>query len=80
MTSGQAPNNPTQDGVTLAVLGTKLDYVIDKVDKIDDQTRADRRRLDAMENTISVLKWLGGTMGAVVLALTISWLKQVLGL
>lgn len=71
--------------ITLAVLGVKLDNieelvksVVQRLDKIDDQQEADCRRIDRIENTVSVLKWVLGPVGAVVIALVIDWLTKAL--
>jgi len=75
------PDQATNNGrTTIAILGVKLDYLIDKVDKIETMVGDDHADLSEVKQTIRILKWGGGTMGAVVLALAISWLKQVLGL
>ena len=74
------PDSTPNGRVTLAVLATKLDYLIQKVDKIDKQTGQDRKRLEKMEGAVTILKWVGGTIGAITVALAIAWLKQALGL
>ena len=75
------PDPSTNNGrVTLALLGLKLDYVIDKVDKIADKFNADHERLDKVVHVVGILKWAGGVVGAITLALLIAWAKQALGL
>jgi len=82
------PDNADNNGrVTLAVLATKLDYVIaelaefkaycasnDKAGKIRDQ------RIDHVEGAIRVIQWIGGVAAAVLVALLIAVAKQALGL
>jgi len=72
------PSN-TDGKVTLAVLGTKLDYLIVQVKKVEDCVTTNKDRLDKVEDTIRILKWVGGTIGLVSSALLIGWLKALLG-
>ena len=65
--------------ITLAVLGYKLDYLIVQVKKIDDCVTDNKGRLDRVEDTVRVLKWVGGTIGLISSALLIAWLKTLLG-
>ena len=65
--------------VTLAILGTKLDYLIDQVKSIERGVNANKDRLNKAEDAIRVLKWVGGTIGLVSSALLIAWLKTLLG-
>ena len=65
--------------ITLAVLGYKLDYLIVQVKKVEDCVTTNKDRLDKVEDTIRILKWVGGTIGLVSSALLIGWLKALLG-
>jgi hypothetical protein len=57
----------------------KLDYLIQKVDIIDKRTETYRERLEKVENTVRVLKWGGGAVATIGIALLISWLRVLLG-
>ena len=76
----ESPETHQNGRVTLALLGLKLDYLIAKVDKIDNQVCVDHDRLDQIETTINVLKWAGGVIGGITVTLLIAWVKQLLGL
>ena len=65
--------------ITLAVLGYKLDYLIVQVKKVEDCVTTNKDRLDKVEDTIRILKWIGGTIGLISSALLIGWLKALLG-
>jgi len=65
--------------ITLAVLGYKLDYLIVQVKKVEDCVTTNKDRLDKVEDTIRILKWVGGTIGLISSALLIGWLKALLG-
>jgi len=72
------PSN-TDGKVTLAVLGTKLDYLIVQVKKVEDCVTTNKDRLDKVEGAVRILKWVGGTIGLISSALLIAWLKAMLG-
>ena len=72
------PSN-TDGKVTLAVLGTKLDYLIVQVKKVEDCVTTNKDRLDKVEGAVRILKWVGGTIGLISSALLIAWLKALLG-
>lgn len=65
--------------VTLAVLATKLDYVIAQVDKIDKRTEEDGERIDRLEETVRILKWAGGILTVITISIVISAVKRWLG-
>ena len=66
--------------VTLAVLATKLDYVIAKVDSISQSCAARDKRIDKLEDTVHVVQWIGGVLGAIFIGVSIAWAKTMLGL
>jgi hypothetical protein len=66
--------------VTLAVLATKLDYVIQGVQEIKNCVERQDKRIEALERIVDILKWVGGATAAILVALGIAWLRQVLGL
>jgi len=73
--------------VTMAVLGTKLDYVQRSVDQIGrrlddicDQAVDRDERLGKVENTLKVITWVGGAVAAILIAIATAWAKAVLGL
>jgi len=71
--------------VTLAILSTKLDVIDALVHRIDQKleqidVRQDDacRRLDRIETTVGVFKWILGPVGAIVVALVIDWLTKAM--
>jgi hypothetical protein len=66
--------------VTLAVLGTKLDYLIRTVDKMVLRLEDHQRRIDNIENTVRILKWVSGAAAAAGIALLIAWVKTILAI
>jgi len=66
--------------ITLAVLSTKLDYLIRTVDQVVASVGKNRERLDAVEETVRILKWVSGTVGLVAVALLIAWIKTLLAI
>ena len=76
-----SPDQATNNGrTTIAILGIKLDYLNNKVDKIETMVGDDHADLSEVKQTIRILKWGGGALGAITLALGTAWAKQALGL
>ena len=65
--------------INMALLSMKLDYLITKVDIIDKRTEVHRERLARIEDAIRLLKWGGGILGTIAVALLVSWLKALFG-
>ena len=82
------PDNADNNGrVTLAVLATKLDYVIAELAEFkvycarnDDAIRKRDKRIDHVENSVRVITYIGGVAAAVLVAILIAMAKQALGL
>ena len=74
------PDPAHKDIVTLAVLGTKLDYLIRTVDKMVLRLEDHQRRIDSIENTVKILKWVSGVAATTGIALLIAWVKTILSI
>ena len=79
------PDSTDNGRITLAVLSTKLDVIeasvnriMQKMERTDERQDNDCRRLDRIETTVGVVKWVLGPVGAIVVALVIDWLAKAL--
>ena len=75
-----AQTSTSNGRVTLAVLGTKLDYLIDQVADICEASKERDKRIDKLERQAQVTAWIGGAGGAVLIAVSIAAIRQWLGL
>jgi len=80
--------------VTLAILATKLDYVIaelaefkgwcasrdQRAEARDKRITDEAKRIDRVEETVRVIKWTAGVGTAILVALAIAAVKKALGL
>ena len=80
--------DPSHERVTMAVLGTKLDYLIATVDRLVLRQDAQHERINILENkrianienTVRLLKWASAFVGTVAIALLVAWLKMILAI
>ena len=72
--------DPSHERVTLAILATKLDYLIRTVDQVVVSQAQSRERLTDVEETVRILKWVSAFVGTVAVALLIAWVKTILSI
>lgn len=80
----------TESQVTMAILATKLEHVIAEILLLSTHLRVFirqqallneqyRDRIARLESEMRVVKWLGAFAGAIVLALVLATLRNLLG-
>ena len=79
--SSPQASTPQSDGrVTLAILGTKLDYLIERVDDVCEHCKEQDKRIDRLEKQAQMTAWIGGAGGAILIATAIAAIRAWLGL
>ena len=66
--------------MTLAVLAVKLDHITEQLEKLATRSEEDHQDLESVKTTIQILKWSGGVLTTIVVALAIAAIKQALGI
>ena len=80
MTIASKSSTDTGNRVTLAVLATKLDYVISSLAEIKQCVDIQDDRIEQLERAVGILKWIGGGVTAVLIAVIIATITNWLGL
>lgn len=66
--------------MTLAVLATKLDYVLADLHEIKTCIKSQDTRIEQLERVVGVLKWIGAGITTILIAIVIASIKSWLGL
>lgn len=83
MTETHRKTSTTDTGnnrVTLAVLATKLDYVLADLHEIKTCIKSQDTRIEQLERVVGVLKWIGAGITTILIAIVIASIKSWLGL